>query len=296
MDSRCAEGATVVRARPRAVDAPLVSEVRDLQAAGLFGENKIKTVMDSIADGMVSYTGAGRVSFPPPHNALHNHIQRKLGGKSRSRLLYAALPIAILLAETELDKDSQSLTTLFLAAPLREAGAPTRTYPQILKEMESDLQQTNARHARVVASIAGRQRVEVARAVESATTILRAELEQRELVEAQNLEESKALTDRIADLENTIETVEETTLAVEERAAHLVELANMRARHAHARSLKDREHRARVTEEVRRKIALKGENSVLELTADNEDNLRTARQKMREAESEARRNTTAAEM
>ena len=118
-------------------------------------KKKSNSVMDSIAAGMVSYTGAGRVSFPPPHTALKTHLDRKLGEKSRSRLLYSALPIAILLAETELGKDSQSLMALFLAAPLRAADAPTRTYPQILKEMESNLQQTNARHARVDASIAG---------------------------------------------------------------------------------------------------------------------------------------------
>ena len=110
-------------------------------------KRKSDEAMDLLGDVVVRFPGAGRVSRPVARTALNKYLLTCFSssdkkGKSRANLKLdrAAVPVALLLEETE-KSDASSLTTLLISGASRDAGPP-RTYAVQLVEMEAELKQS----------------------------------------------------------------------------------------------------------------------------------------------------------
>ena len=265
-------------------------------------KRKCDEVMDMVGDAMARFDGPGRVARPVARTALNAHIltmysgsKKRASARSNARLNRAAVPVALLLAETE-KSDASSLTTLLISGASREAGPP-RTYAVQLEEMEAELKQSQQRHVRVVAEMRGRHQREIDSAVATATAGLVAELEQREQQrerdEADNERAQNELTQRISELDDEMASVEECAAATQERARRVVELADMRASQATLRAARDRENRKKVTADVRDRIRRNEEEAVCTLLADYDEKLAAARTTARDATARAEANERA---
>ena len=277
-------------------DGPITQQLKEA------AKPKAPSVMDMVGDAMARFSGAGRVPRPVARTALNKYLVAMYGSsckkhKSRSnaRLNRAAVPVALLLAETE-SSDARSLATLLISGASREAGPP-RTYAVQLEEMEAELKQSQQRHVRVVAEMRGRHQREIDSAVATATAGLVAELEQREQQrerdEADNERAQNELTQRISELDDEMASVEECAAATQERARRVVELADMRASQATLRAARDRENRKKVTADVRDRIRRNEEEAVCTLLADYDEKLAAARTTARDATARAEANERA---
>ena len=248
---------------------------------------KGQRTLEMIAGAMAAFEGEGRLVLAPPWVRLNAYLKKTRGS---SRVFHAAVRVALLLEKTELRGGNRgSLMTLMIenANIAREPSMSSLTCAQRLREQDTQFEKVKCSMARAAAA-------NVRHAVAAATSSLKAMLDDHAQSYAELERRNDELESHVCELEEENESIGDCAKEVQQRAARLVELAEQKTRMAQHRASLARAHRAKVTDEVRRQIALKEEEAVVELIADYDDKLRAARQQMREAQSEARANTTAA--
>jgi len=143
--------------------------------------------------------------------------------------------------------------------------------------MEEERQATKRAHA-----------ANVRHAVDRATSDLRRQLremeEQRIADDAACKREQSALTDELAQIEDSMTTLEETTEAAQQRARRITALAEAKARELASRLRKEKENRSAILEAARQSIRRKEEENVCGLMiADYDGRLTRARCSLRDA-------------
>ena len=248
--------------------------------------------MECVAAAMAQWGGEGRLLMAPPHHSLSNYCSRN-AKKNRSRLFSAAVRIAMLLEKTELEgKGKHSLQTLMRTVdPCRPASAPALSYAQQCLEMKTAMEEERQATKRAHAA-------NVRHAVDRATSDLRRQLreteEQRIADDAAWKCEQSALTDELAEIEDSMTTLEETTEAAQQRARRITALAEAKARELASRLRKEKENRSAILEAARQSIRRKEEENVCGLIADYDDKLARARCSLRDAKTRADANERAA--
>jgi len=118
--------------------------------------------------------------------------------------------------------------------------------------------------------------------------------EQRIADDAACKREQSALTDELAQIEDSMTTLEETTEAAQQRARRITALAEAKARELASRLRKEKENRSAILEAARQSIRRKEEENVCGLIADYDGRLARARCSLRDAKTRADANERAA--
>ena len=253
-------------------------------------KTKSKPVLEIFCASLASFKGAGRVVLAPPHGILHKYLK---GIKKPARIMNASVRVAVLLEQTELRGTGLlSLDTLMIAAdPGRSADAPSLTAARQIEEQRDHFESS-------IASMKKSHSAAIAGAVRKATGNLNAELQRiedaRAADEAQWEAERDELTDSVNDLQDNLAALEETSEAAQQFAQRTATLAEAKARELASRLRREKENRSAILQEARKSIQRHEEEAVIELIADLDDKLASARSMLRDAKTRANANEQAA--